>query len=282
MTKEYLERYWDGHRWTEWVPFEDGDFTKILNEPGLYRVKSIRGNRLFYIGQTSSLRTRLQCLAKGTLADKMPWNDPHTAAPRLWSWKDAKDTKFECSATLAEDNLTKRQLIALEHQLIWKYRLETGESPVCNFGRCHAGYKMPGNRNTRRRGRPMQIQANKNSRVGPLLPKSKPIEQDWMGLVWMQYQDSNRVFGPGLYKIIHRKRNEIVYIGQSATLEDRITTHMRRYPQSQFAIHFVIRPADTPKPVLLEIENDLLAAFCRQFGKLPVCQLNRRTSGVQT
>jgi hypothetical protein len=39
---------------------------------------------LAYIGQTGrSLRQRVCALVHGTLADAMPFNDPHTAAPRL-------------------------------------------------------------------------------------------------------------------------------------------------------------------------------------------------------
>src|SRR6266545_6246527 len=90
-------------------------------------------------------------LARGTLAAEMPFNDPHTAAPKLWSFRDAEKLEFEVSVT--ECDLPKNDLMGLECYAVWQYRLEAGTSPLCNFGRLHPRYCTSANRSTARRGR---------------------------------------------------------------------------------------------------------------------------------
>jgi hypothetical protein len=67
---------------------------------GTYRVRAVNAQELFYVGETGrNLRERLSDLRRNTMKDKMPYNDPHTAAPSLWAWRDAEGIDFECSAT---------------------------------------------------------------------------------------------------------------------------------------------------------------------------------------
>jgi len=75
-------------------------------KPGVYRVRPADGDYLMYIGQTGrTLRQRLSELSKYRKAPElMPYNDPHTAAPSLWAWRDATGLDFECSGAASHNN----------------------------------------------------------------------------------------------------------------------------------------------------------------------------------
>ena len=77
---------------------------------GIYRVRVRGQNQLAYIGQTGrNLRERLSDLRRNTLAIEMPFNDPHTAAPSLWAWRDAEGYEYECSAFASNADVQHRQ-----------------------------------------------------------------------------------------------------------------------------------------------------------------------------
>ena len=76
------------------MPFtpDPSGFRVLPKCPGAYRVKPLGEDQLAYIGQTGrDLRERLRDLCLNTLKLEMPFNDPHTAAPSLWSWADARE-----------------------------------------------------------------------------------------------------------------------------------------------------------------------------------------------
>ena len=82
---KFLSLNWCGLQWTPWIPFTSPDIETLPTGPGVYRIKAIGIDELFYIGQTGrNLRERLTALIRNTLDDPehMPFNDPHTAAPR--------------------------------------------------------------------------------------------------------------------------------------------------------------------------------------------------------
>lgn len=99
----------------------------------MYRIRAINGNELFYLGETGrNLRERLGDLRRNTMAELMPYNDPHTAAPSLWAWRHAAGLEFECSAapvTFTDNQEEARKYReGLEFYLLWQYRLEFGSS----------------------------------------------------------------------------------------------------------------------------------------------------------
>ena len=100
---EYFNDNWCSLPWTRWVPFTatKEEFRIIPKEPGLYRIRPIGKDFLMYIGETRrTVHERLNELRHNIKrTDLMPWNDPHTAAPSLWAWKDAEGFEYECSAT---------------------------------------------------------------------------------------------------------------------------------------------------------------------------------------
>jgi hypothetical protein len=142
----FLLPKWCDLCWTEWVSFSER-FTHLPSSPGIYRVRITGADKIAYLGQTGrSLRERLGGLRHNTLQDIMPFNDPHTAAPSLWAWRDAASVDYECSC--AEVHRAKAERHALECHLLWQYRCEAGESTLCNHGRFHARYVKSRNRHS--------------------------------------------------------------------------------------------------------------------------------------
>jgi hypothetical protein len=137
----FLAARWCDRDWTAFVPFgSDRALMRTLpTDPGLYRVRVAGRDQLAYVGQTGlNLRTRVAALVRGTLAAEMHFNDPHTAAPKLWSFRDADGMAYEVSVTPCD--LPKNDRMGLECLLVWQYRREAGGSPLCNFGRLHPRY----------------------------------------------------------------------------------------------------------------------------------------------
>ncbi|GHO50828.1 hypothetical protein [Ktedonospora formicarum] len=82
---KFLLSDWCGLSWTDWQPFSNKEaFRQLPSTPGLYRIRAAGINELFYIGETGrDLRGRLGDLRRNTMKPEMPFNDPHTAAPRF-------------------------------------------------------------------------------------------------------------------------------------------------------------------------------------------------------
>ena len=101
-TPAFLKRDWCRMNWSEWVPFDpaSGPFFKIPNGPEAYTCSTslLDQPELAYVGETVSLRGRLQALRRHTFARRgLPSNDPHTAAPSLWVLRQ-HGFAFACSA----------------------------------------------------------------------------------------------------------------------------------------------------------------------------------------
>ena len=79
--------------------------------PAFYRIRPAGKDFLMYIGETR--RTVDERLSELRLTlnrtELMPWNDPHTAAPSLWAWKDAEGFENECSGALLDAAINGRR-----------------------------------------------------------------------------------------------------------------------------------------------------------------------------
>jgi hypothetical protein len=217
----FLAARWCDRDWSPFSSFRAASDPTITSCPGLYRVRVVGRSQLAYVGQTGrSLRERVAMLTRGVLAAEMPFNDPHTAAPKLWSFRDAEQLEYEVSVTACD--LPKNDRMGLECYLVWRYRLEVGSSPLCNFGRLHPRYITSANRSTKRRGRRLRDDEPNND-SGPSVP---PLAlcgafdtADWMGLAWSVWAPLTRAglkapSCPGVYRI--RSDGEpLLYIGQS-------------------------------------------------------------------
>lgn len=203
----------------------------------------------------------------------MPFNDPHTAAPNLWAWKQSEGWSYEASVTVCDLSAADRQ--ALECYLLWQYRLKTSESTLANHGRFHPHYTKSRDRASGHRGERLphgQTNPAGGSSLPPLQSDGTPISPDRMGLDWQQNVPlaterlSDAPGSPGLYRII--QGDQVVYVGESKDLKARLRTHARAWKVPANCSRAV-----TPQALYAyerhELENDLLGAFYSEDGASP-------------
>ena len=274
---------WCELEWTHFCPFEsDRSELKIISDgPGLYCVSVSSSSSLAYIGQTGrNLRERVSGLIRNTLAEKMPFNDPHTAAPRLWSYRIERGDSFEIST--APCTLPKPDRTSLEALLIWTYRKSTGYSPTCNFGRLHPNYLPSRNRSTGIRGERLP-DGQVNSRIAPSMQalefNASPVEPRWMGLEWTKIE----LLGvdkltevpnlSGVYRLIHEQ--EVIYYGEASKLKSRLRNHHAK-SSTPVRFSYAVLPKANAKCQRLEIENDLIAGHFAFTGNAPANQFGAK------
>lgn len=287
---KFLDLNWCELSWTSWQPLSDPSAFKLFPPtPGLYRIRAVGIEELFYIGETGrNLRERVSDLRRNTLQTVMPFNDPHTAAPSLWAWRHAENLEFECSVTsitsTEEKEEARKRREGLEFFLLWQYRLEFGSSTRCNHGRFHPRYTKSTERKRHIRGyrRPDTIPDNRDggTSLPPLQPLATPPENNWMGLQWSipnQLASIARhgvIARPGVYKIFDPDTRELLYVGETKDLKSRLTTHVKKNWQCRIPLYsFAELSENTPVYQRHEVENDLLGSFYAQSQTMPKFQL---------
>lgn len=303
--RDYLAYNWGGLPWSEWVPFnaDRRTFYEIPKEPGLYRIKPVGQDVLMYVGSTGrSLHAKLAGLRQALRrADLMPWSDPHPEAMALWAWwvewvaaapamppeesLDGEDgvgpVMLECSAAPLDASAAGRR--GMESFLLYRYRQERGESPLCNFGRFHPRYRKSTTRKEGRRGGKL-AEGQKDNPAGwpsvePLEATTTPGDPGWMGLEWPAGEplDAERVQGvaegAGLFLLADAGTREIVYIGQAADIAGRLSELAGR-PWDGRALGFSYQVVGQSVHLhnLRELEGDLLGNFFEQYRKVPELQ----------
>lgn len=285
---KFFNRSWCKLPWTKWVHFSDGDFEALPDQAGVYRVRPIGRKELMYIGQAghsqrtkTSLRERLKTLRRETFHNQMPFNDPHTAAPNLWAWRQSDHFEYECSAAPLP-LFSKRDRLALECYLLWQYRLEKGKSPRCNLGRFHPSYSKSKGQSTHVRGN--KYPRGRTNKAGgrsapPLQSKGNPADSTWMGLIWIgdKRESGQKLPKSGLYKILSSK-GRLLYVGKSnGHLISRARSHIRTKGLPRNVAIWVSAPKEltAKKPLdhhFLELENDLIASYYARYKTVPMKQ----------
>ena len=278
----YHSSRWCELNWTPWAALDPAP-GRTPEVPGLYRIRPGRRVPLAYIGQTGrSLRMRLRELGSA-LGPMMPFIDPHPAAPSLWAWRDAEGMGLEWSAhpTLSSSR-TRR---ALECYLLWQYRLERGESTLCNHGRFHRRYLKSGSRRSGIRGCRMARSEPDNPAGGrslpPLRPGGKAAGPGWMDLNWSDpwHLSAEPAGGvppnPGLYRILDLDRGTLLYVGHSSRLGERVRVHRRRdWGCLRAGFSFAEQPGLLSHQ-LRELGNDLIGGFYSLTRSAPRFQFGR-------
>jgi len=287
---EYFEANWSSLPWTPWVPFTatKEQFREIPKEPGLYRIRPTGKDFLMYIGETRrTVHERLNELRHNIKRkDLMPWNAPHTAAPSLWTWKDAEGFEYECSAAPLDTSMNGRR--GMECYLLYRYRQEYGESTLCNFGRFHKRFRKSTDRKKSNgdpgiRGEKLDSSKKDNPAGGfshpPLPAIGKPGNIDWMGLEWSASKSLERKYitsmpgGQGLYILLDSVSHEIVYVGESENCAKRLYDHSQKVRDKNdllFSYH-ILDKAVFPHQ-LKELENDLIGNYFEVYRKAPEYQ----------
>ena len=272
-TSESTSHAWNGLPWSPWIALEAPIATYknyITTEPGLYRVRVTGCHRLAYLGETGrGLRQRTRALAGHTYRGREhpPWNDPHTAAPGLWAWRIEDGLDYELSVTPLSVPTAHRK--CMENMLLFEYRLEVGQSTICNHGRFHPRWSRPTNREKGRMMRRLP-RGEENPAGGPsLVPPSytgHPCDQTWLGLPWSPPMPLERKGivppEPGVYRLLDAMK--MVYFGESKLLDRRLKQHARDYRDQGVLVSWVVM-ADPLPYHLKERETDLIGAFYKKM-----------------
>lgn len=317
---DFSNENWLGLDWSPWVPFNaQREFWYIEKAPGVYRIRPNNQDLLMYIGETGqSLHKKLaglrQTLRRG---DLMPWSDPYAEAPALWSWwvewiadqntntpgepgsdgtpaesspgtaGEADDTgpvMLEVSAAPLDASVSGRK--GMESFLLYMYRQEKGESPLCNFGRIHPRYRKSTTKGEGKRGGRLADNQKDNPAgfpsITPLEPAGKPGDSDWMGLEWTAQKPLNPHHagdvceGAGLYLLTDDGSGEILYIGQSADVKGQLTGHCGKEWEGrevQFSYQIIGRKVLPHN--LHELRTDLVGNYYEHFRRSPEFQFPR-------
>lgn len=286
-TPDFFSKSWCNLTWTDWIPLDAplSVFKLIPTSSGVYRVRPKGWHQLAYIGQTKrGLRERLRTLAIHSHRNEIPFNDPHTAAPSLWILRVEEGMTFECSA--APTNAASQERRALEDMLLWKHRLERGESTLCNHGRFHPRYFRSGDRKTGKRGGKLptgQTNPASGPSAPPLRPHGKPQDSDWMGLAWSSLEVlrgidlSSIPRGIGLYKIVDAIRGRLLYVGESKQLRKRIKAHsFKTWGDDEPLVSYHVLDNNVLDHQRREMETDLIGGYYAAFGMAPKFQYGKQ------
>lgn len=315
---EYLSELWLDLDWSPWVPFDaPRDFFYIPRVPGVYRIRPVGKDFLMFIGETGqSLHKKLAELRQGLRrTDIMPWSDPQESGPCLWVWRSewmaelereiaarpiappTPDVKieeegseldeepepseafmYECSAAPLDASTAGRK--GMEAFLLYRYRQDHGESPICNFGRFHPRYRKSTKKNEKRRGEKL-AEGQKDNPAGfasipPLEATGTPGDPDWMGLEWTPAvaltAENIKVIlpGAGLYLLFDAGTREVLYIGQGADVAQRLQSHIGKDSvERNLQFSYQILGEKVFPHNLLELVNDLIGNFYEQNRKTP-------------
>ncbi len=267
---EYDSKNWCDLNWSEWLLFSE-NFRKsdTSKAPGIYKIKEITTGKLMYVGQTGNLRQRIGALRNNTLKDEAPWNDPHTAAPRLWSY--TKEMQWSFASSVAECSSEERARKMLECAVISACRSETEFSPICNFGRMHPKWSKPTNKKGGRACKRAEVGLSSNfaeSIAYSTYPKLK--YREWGSNPWVKSHRSAIDYdGQALYFLIGD--GEVVYIGQSENLKQRMPSHAKKCFES---VLYHPLPDNYLNSQRFELENDLLAEFWGSKNSIPQYQFS--------
>ena len=110
---------------------------------------------------------------------------------------------------------------------------------------------------------------------------SNPTDLDWMGLEWHSVVCAGIVPEklsslPCVYKMVDKKTNDVVYIGQTSNCRSRFNNHsvLKKVKQDleQYEVHVSHLDSTILLHQLHEIESDLLGAYYHLKRRVPKYQ----------
>lgn len=237
--------------------------------------------------QVSSTAEWVAARGTGTPQTPAPLTDVTPSDPSSGNDADAEDAEpvmLEVSAAPLDASVSGRK--GMENFLLYRYRQEKGESPLCNFGRFHPRYRKSTTRGEGHRGGRLADDQQDNPAgfpgIAPLEPVGTPGDSDWMGLEWTEHkslrpeQARETGDGAGLYLLVDAGTQDILYIGQSADIARRLLDLCGKDWQGhevQFSYQIIgqkVLPHN-----LKELEADLLGNYYENFRKMPAFQFQK-------
>jgi hypothetical protein len=172
---------------------------------------------------------------------------------------------------------------AMESFLLYRYRQERNESPLCNFGRFHPRYRKSTTKKENRRGGKLADNQQDNPAGMPSYPPldvlGKPGDEDWMGLEWSTKKSLSEenlrdvAPGAGVYCISDAGTGEVLYIGQSADCAKSLPDQGRKeWDGHELQFSYQIIGQKVLPHHLRELETDLIGNFFQQNRKAPEYQ----------
>jgi|GEM_PF-624938 len=193
---------------------------------------------------------------------------------------------FEFSAAPLDASTVGRK--GMEAFLLYRYRQEHGESPLCNFGRFHPRYRKSSLKKDNHRGGKLADSQQDNPAgfpsIPPLTPEGKPGDRDWMGLEWtdpviLTGENIAKVGpGAGLFLLLEATTAEVLYIGQSDDLAGRLAVESRKERDGhtlQFSYQILGRKVLPHN--LRELECDLIGNFYELNKRAPQLRFSLKT-----
>ncbi|MFA0117059.1 GIY-YIG nuclease family protein [Vibrio breoganii] len=276
------------HNWSNWYPLEGGIdvYRNVPNkQAGIYRIRATQIDELIYIGQTGRcLRERLRALHSGVYSQAMPYNDPHTAAPNLWVWR--QEASFEYEFSFLTTNIDTAQRQGLEDYFLWRHRQEKRCSTLCNYGRFHRLWIKPSNKKQGRAGKKLEdgeYNPAGLSSSSPLQPLASSFDENWMCLTWskpVSLKGSQIKQVPkqaSIYRLLNANSKEVIYIGETKNLANRLRAHARAdWGENPVCFSFVDDLNLEASHLRHEIEVDLIGAFFEELARTPLFQYRKR------
>jgi hypothetical protein len=254
----YFSSNWCSLNWVPWIRIKTKrEERKIIpNSQGVYRVRPRGKDFLVYVGQTNQLKRRTGMLALNSYKEEMPWNDPHTAAPNLWVWRQEQG---------------------------WDYEVSVAATPAITRQK-RQDYVKSSNRLKGIRGRKLDSNETRNPAGGPSSPPLRTLNthmsSDWMGLSWTEFEKLKTASllpaDPGVYKLVDLANHALLYVGETDNLRSRLNQHKRKFLDTVFS--YVTLSSEMLHYERLEIENDLIGYHYYITGKSPSCQFGKERS----
>lgn len=240
--------------WSEWHSlFPSRDIGSAPQSPGIYRVSHTDIGGIQYIGHSrTDLYGRMRRLSSELDSDEMPLRDPHTAAPCLWAIREEYELDYQVSwipvdidieeAIITTDireihqRNTRNELIGLQSAYLASYRYLTDQTPTANFGGMISNYRHPSLSENVDSDNESEEEANvptvSHDETIPSWDNWENVTaEDWMGFNWEEEEDPRKFSDPfpptsGLYRIWETGEDELMSVGATTDIRDRIYTLM--------------------------------------------------------
>ncbi len=277
----YLDDDWCDLEWSDWYPLLGGKrlHKRLIKGPGFYRVRCTGRDKIAYIGVTvKDIRENLEKLREEAGASTVNPDMKHFAAPCLFTYRKVEGYDFEVSACPYKAADSKR--LALKCYMFWKYRLEAGESPLCNLGRFHPSYEVVIDAEkgvkVRRLESAMEGRYDKSS---PPLQYTGPFkEPDWMGLNWSKWDELNKKSvkkteeTPCIYRIADKDISQLLTVGTTDNLKSTLESLRSEKWAKKVVFATALAGFEFTPTYLLEIKNDMIGGYYEETGGPPAYQ----------